>query len=206
MVDATYKAKVYRKQGGDELVVASGGKITVESGGTLDVAAGATMSLGDGIEAPADIALARGSIIRGVAGNVGGAHDAKTSGQILVGDGTDIVSVAVSGDATLAANGALTVVSIGGKKIARGVHQQAAAADTIATGLATVVACGATWRDTPTLKQLFLTATIGDQAGAPAAGSIIVKSFKPTAANDVTPTAATDFSDNLSLNWWAIGT
>lgn len=30
-----YAPKVYRKQGGDELVVASGGTITVESGGTL---------------------------------------------------------------------------------------------------------------------------------------------------------------------------
>lgn len=34
---------------------------------------------------------------------------AKASGQILVGDGTDLVSVAVSGDATLSAAGALTL-------------------------------------------------------------------------------------------------
>jgi len=32
----TYQPKVYRKQGGDELVVASGGKINIESGGTLE--------------------------------------------------------------------------------------------------------------------------------------------------------------------------
>ncbi len=38
MVDATYQPKVYRKQGGDEMVVASGGKITVEAGGELEVA------------------------------------------------------------------------------------------------------------------------------------------------------------------------
>jgi len=37
MADETYQPKVYRKQGGDELVVASGGKITVESGGELDL-------------------------------------------------------------------------------------------------------------------------------------------------------------------------
>lgn len=36
---------------------------------------------------------------------------AKTSGQILVGDGTDVVSVAVSGDATLSAAGALTLAA-----------------------------------------------------------------------------------------------
>lgn len=38
MPDATYGPKVYRKQGGNELVCASGGAITVESGGTLTVA------------------------------------------------------------------------------------------------------------------------------------------------------------------------
>ncbi len=37
--------------------------------------------------------------------------NAKTSGQILVGDGTDLKSVAVSGDASLAANGALTIAN-----------------------------------------------------------------------------------------------
>ena len=33
--DPSYQPAVYRKQGGDELVVASGGKITVESGGAI---------------------------------------------------------------------------------------------------------------------------------------------------------------------------
>ena len=36
-------------------------------------------------------------------------YDAKTDGQILVGDGTDIASVAVSGDVTLANDGAVTI-------------------------------------------------------------------------------------------------
>ena len=36
---------------------------------------------------------------------------AATSGQILVGDGTDFGNVAVSGDATLASNGALTIAA-----------------------------------------------------------------------------------------------
>lgn len=35
MPDNTYGPKVYRKQGGDELVVASGGKITIEAGGNV---------------------------------------------------------------------------------------------------------------------------------------------------------------------------
>ena len=33
----SYQPKVYRKQGGDEIVVASGGKITLESGGEIDL-------------------------------------------------------------------------------------------------------------------------------------------------------------------------
>jgi hypothetical protein len=36
MADPSYQPKVYRKQGGAEMVIASGGKITVESGGTID--------------------------------------------------------------------------------------------------------------------------------------------------------------------------
>ena len=35
MADPTYGAKVYEKQGGDEIVVASGGKITEEPGGAI---------------------------------------------------------------------------------------------------------------------------------------------------------------------------
>ena len=42
MSDSTYQSKVYNKQGGEEIVVASGGKITVESGGTIDASAGTT--------------------------------------------------------------------------------------------------------------------------------------------------------------------
>lgn len=36
MADTTYSPKVYRKHGGDELVVASGGKLTVEAGGYIE--------------------------------------------------------------------------------------------------------------------------------------------------------------------------
>ena len=52
MSDSTYQSKVYNKQGGEELVVASGGKITVEAGGTIDVSAGTltpgTTAIADG--------------------------------------------------------------------------------------------------------------------------------------------------------------
>lgn len=36
MTDQTYQPKVYQKQGGDELVVANGGKISVEPGGAIE--------------------------------------------------------------------------------------------------------------------------------------------------------------------------
>lgn len=62
-----------------------------------------------GAIAAGEITLAQGSILLGNASGVAAATDAKTSGQILVGSGTTLASVAVSGDATLAANGALTI-------------------------------------------------------------------------------------------------
>jgi hypothetical protein len=58
--------------------------------------------------------LARGSIIVGGASDAPTALDAKTSAQILIGDGTDLKSVAVSGDVTIASTGAVT---IGAKKV-----------------------------------------------------------------------------------------
>lgn len=92
-----------------------------------------------------------------------------------------------------------------GYKIARGVHTQVAASDTVVTGLTTVVAVIVSPK-TRTVKQLFFNGDIGDQAGTPAAGSILITSQKPTAVNDVTPTAATDFTDNIAVHYIAIGT
>jgi len=97
------------------------------------------------------------------------------------------------------------ISSIGGLKIARGEHTQVAASDTVVTGLATVVAVIVSPR-TRTIKQLFFSGSPGDQAGTPAAGSFLLTSQKPTAANDVTPIAATDFTDNIKVDWVAIGT
>ena len=58
--------------------------------------------------------LAQGSIIVGGALNAPTALNAKTSAQILIGDGTDLKSVAVSGDVTIESTGEVT---IGAKKI-----------------------------------------------------------------------------------------
>lgn len=54
---------------------------------------------------------AAGSILVSDGANSFTALDAKTSGRILVGNGSTLVSVAVSGDATLAASGALTIAA-----------------------------------------------------------------------------------------------
>lgn len=105
----TYQPKVYRKQGGNELVVASGGKITVESGGELELAAGATLDLGDGLSAPADITLADGKIIVGNASAVGAAVTPSgdvtvtNTGVTAIGAGkvTQAMDVAASRDGTV---------------------------------------------------------------------------------------------------------
>ena len=55
--------------------------------------------------------ITRGSVKVGGTSNAPTDLDAKGSGKILVGDGTDIASVAVSGDVTLAANGAVTIAN-----------------------------------------------------------------------------------------------
>jgi len=56
--------------------------------------------------------LARGSILHGTGGSTDmEALDAKTSGQILIGDGTDLTSVAVSGDITISNTGVTTIGS-----------------------------------------------------------------------------------------------
>lgn len=90
-----YQPKVYRKQGGDEQVVADGGKITIESGGTLEIESGGILSIADGaLEAP-DMALA--------------------SAKILVGNASGKAAAAdMSGDATISNAG---VVTIGAKKV-----------------------------------------------------------------------------------------
>lgn len=54
---------------------------------------------------------AAGQILIGDGANSLAALDVKTSGRIIVGNGTTGVSVAVSGDATLAASGALTIAN-----------------------------------------------------------------------------------------------
>jgi len=89
-------------------------------------------------------------------------------------------------------------------KFARGQLTTVTATDTVVTGLATVVAVVASLESDPTDNPFMASAQIGDQAGAPAAGSIIIKTWQNTAGTDPTPAAATTFGKKV--NWLAIGT
>jgi len=112
--DTTYQPKTYRRAGGDELVVASGGKIIIESGGTLEAESGAVMTLPDIALEVGDLALAEGSVVIGNSAGKAVALAAKADGAILIGNGTTAAMKSVSGDATLANTGELT---IGAKKV-----------------------------------------------------------------------------------------
>lgn len=107
---------------------------------------------------------------------------------------------------TAAQINALAVGVAGGYKIARGVGS-ITGTGTVVTGLATVVAVTATAQDDLDGDALAgVSATIGDQAGAPAAGSVILKCWKVTtggAAGNPTLIAATAAK---SVNWIAVGT
>lgn len=95
-------------------IVKNGGSIVNEAGTAIisvDSSGNATLAGTETIVA-SEVALARGNVLVGNSSGVGTALDANDSGKILVGNGTDLASVAVSGDATLAANGALTVTDL----------------------------------------------------------------------------------------------
>lgn len=87
--------------------------------------------------------------------------------------------------------------------IAFGQATTVAAVDTIVTGLNQVIAVVASYDTDPADANDFVSASIGDQAGTPAAGSILIKTWKTADGADVTPVAATAFSKKV--NWIAIG-
>lgn len=72
---------------------------------------GVTSSIQTQISARIPTLLSQGNVLVGNASNTAQALDAKASGRVLVGNGTTVQSVAVSGDATLSGAGALTVAA-----------------------------------------------------------------------------------------------
>ena len=87
----------------------------------------------------------------------------------------------------------------GDLKIAYGAHTNVAASDTVVTGLSTLIMVVASLNDDPAAAANagLVSADIGDQAGTPAAGSFLLKSW------EIDATVATAFGD--VVNWIAIG-
>ena len=85
-----------------------------------------------------------------------------------------------------------------------GQHSSVAASDTVVTGLATVAGVVASYDTDPADANLYVSASIGNQAGAPAAGSVYLKQWKTADGADPTPAAASSFSKKI--NWIAWGT
>jgi hypothetical protein len=98
----------------------------------------------------------------------------------------------------------LVAGAAGGYKIARGQHTTVDENDTVVTGLATVVAITATLESDPVDGCQVVSASIGNQTDAPVAGSVYIKTWKATAADNSALIAATTFSKKV--NWIAIGT
>lgn len=96
-----------------------------------------------------------------------------------------------------------------GQKVASGqvvITPGTAATATVVTGLATVAAVVAVLQSDPDGDNIAaVSATIGDQAGSPAAGSVIIKTWKFNGASDVTMVAATAATP-YTVNWIAVGT
>ena len=88
-------------------------------------------------------------------------------------------------------------------KIARGQHTTIDEDDTVVTGLALVIAVVASLDSDPVDGCMHASASIGDQSAAPAAGSILIKTWKST-DGDATLVPASTFTK--LVNWIAVGT
>lgn len=97
-LDAKTSAQILVGDGTDLASVAMSGHATISSAGAVTLA---NDSVSNAILAD----MTRGTVKVGGAANVPTDLDAKTSGQILVGDGTDIASVPVTGVITLSSAG-----------------------------------------------------------------------------------------------------
>jgi len=90
----------------------------------------------------------------------------------------------------------------GNLAVVSGQHTSVAAADTVAmTGLSVVAGIVVQLDDDPVDGVMHATATIGDQAGTPAAGSVIIKGWKST-DGDATLIAATTFGKKINYLAW----
>ncbi len=138
------------------------------------------------------LALARGFIFRGNSSGVAAAYDANDSGKILVGDGTDLNSVAVTGDVTISSAG---VTAIGANKV-----------------LSSMLDTGIIQKVTGTISSANITGTSAGQFGH--ANGVVLQAA-PGASVALQPvalgmyytfaTAAYTAGGNITLNWGAGG-
>lgn len=114
-------------------------------------------------------------------------------------------AIGIALEAAAGNNSVIEVLTLPGKalRVDFGQHTTIDANDTVVTGLATVVAVVASFNDAPVEAAKFVSADVGDQAGAPAAGSFLLKTHKDTDA-DAAIVDATTFS--IKVNWIALGT
>ncbi len=99
--------------------------------------------------------------------------------------------------------GGIVEVLIRSLRMIEGQATTVTASDTIVTGLAKVLAAFAVLDDSPVLTCSQAQASIGNQSGAPAAGSILLETWMPTDATHTTLIAATTFGKKV--NWVAWG-
>jgi len=91
-----------------------------------------------------------------------------------------------------------------GYKMAYGTAVVGAASADIVTGLTTVIGAVVSLVGDPSATHAMSTCTVGNQTGAPVAGSIRIKSWKFTAAGDTALIAADSVFANVA--WVAFGT
>lgn len=194
MADASYTPKVYRKQGGDEFVVASGGVINIESGGDIKVNGN---SLIDEVAALSGLDSGELGFLNGVVAGTVAANKAvvPTTGKVI--DEIDITLLKVGGvDKTNVVIGPAS-----GLKIARSatpVALDGSNPTSVAHGLTTCLAAFATLAGTgaPGVSTCLLTAAVN---GA----NIDVYAWKPTSNLDTTLVASTGTE---TFHWFAVGT
>lgn len=148
--------------------------------------------------------IARGSIKVGGAADAPTDLNAKTSGQILVGDGTDLKSVAVSGDVTLSAAGA---VAIGAGKVTTAQLAAATTPNAKAIAAADAAAIPVTGNGSVALEiaDAVETNTLADPTFAGQEITIACKSRAGAGARTVTAASAINQAGNTTMLFDAAG-
>jgi len=137
-------------------------------------------------------ALTRGSILIGDASNDASAVDAKTDGYILIGDGTDLNSVEVTGDVTIANDGTTT---IGTDKVGADELDQTATLDLTNTTLS-----GGTLDDSVSGTAIITDTGLSGASDTKIASSLAIKTYVDTTAQGLIAKDAVRVATTANLN------